>query len=137
LDQRLAILVVPEADTGGLALLDRAGGGGPLAEVVVQRIDAARQAGDGELVSGNGPAGGADGIDALRVAGRLRLGDRVRARPRANPLIVNVSPTAETGLPLALWTSSPAPLTLIVFPPGLAVVPRSTEPPVIQMAAWA
>src|SRR5204863_2974603 len=36
LDERLAVLVVPEADAGRLTLLDRAGGGWPLAEVVVQ-----------------------------------------------------------------------------------------------------
>ena len=79
LDQRLAVLVVPEADAGRLALLDGPGGGRPLAVVVVQGVDARRQA-DGELVAGDGPAAGADAVDPLRVAGRLGLGDRVAAR---------------------------------------------------------
>ena len=55
----------------------------------------------------------------------------------AVPLFSNVSPTAETGLPVVFSISVPVPLTLNVLPPGLAAVPRSTLPPVIWMAAWA
>ena len=43
LDQRLAVLVVPEADAGRLALLDGPGRGRPLAVVVVQGVEARRQ----------------------------------------------------------------------------------------------
>src|SRR5436309_3260122 len=79
LDERLAVLVVPEADAGRLAVLDAAAGGRPLPEVVVQAVHSQAQR-DGELVGRHEAAArGADTIDALRVAGRLRLGEVIVA----------------------------------------------------------
>jgi hypothetical protein len=52
-------------------------------------------------------------------------------------LFSNLSPTVGTGLLVVFSISVPAPLTLKVLPPGLAVVPRSTVPPLIRIAAWA
>jgi hypothetical protein len=78
-DERLAVLVVPEADAGRLPLLHRPAAAGPLAEVVVQAVDARGQR-DFELVGSNEAAAGrADGIDALEVTGGLGLGEVVSA----------------------------------------------------------
>jgi hypothetical protein len=40
------------------------------------------------------------------------------------------------GVPVASRANAPGPLRLIVLPPGLAAVPRSTEPPVTLTATW-
>ena len=51
------------------------------------------------------------------------------------PLTFRVSPVAGMLTAVALWTNSPGPLTSRLLPPGLAVVLRSTLPPVTLMAA--
>jgi hypothetical protein len=80
-DEGLPVPVVPEADAGGLPLLDRASAGGLLAEVVVLAVDRHAER-DGELVGGRQAAAGrADAVGPLGVAGRLGFGDRVAARP--------------------------------------------------------
>jgi hypothetical protein len=55
---------------------------------------------------------------------------------RGRPFTVKVSPAAVMGLAVVLRANAPAPLTLIVLPPGLEAVPRSAVPPVTSTAAW-
>ena len=130
LDQRLAVLVVPEADAGCLAPAPRRPGGRPLAEVVVQGVHAGCQV-DGELVARDGPAAGADGVDPLRVAGRLGLGDRVRAGAEVQEDISAVAVGR-----LARWTELPmssVPSRVIVTP-GMPCSPKSTWPSSLKSA---
>src|SRR5262249_40596522 len=77
-DERLAVLIVPEADAGGLAPADRSRRRRPLAEVVVQGVQARREV-QVEYIERDGASGRADAVSSLRVAGRLTLPDRVAA----------------------------------------------------------
>ena len=52
------------------------------------------------------------------------------------PLTSSVLPVSGMVLDVVLWTSSLVPFMLIVLPPGLAAVPRSTDPPATRMAGW-
>lgn len=101
LDKRLAVLVDPEADAGRLALHDGPGGGRPLAEVVVQGVDALVQT-QIELVVRDGAARSADSVDPLGVAGGLSLDDRVATGRRLRKTWApssSVNSAMLTGLP--------------------------------------
>ena len=50
--------------------------------------------------------------------------------------MTNESPPVETELAVVLCTNSSPVVILMMLPPGEPVVPRSTVPPVIEMAAW-
>ena len=52
----------------------------------------------------------------------------------ACPLNSKASPTATMGLPVVLRMNAPLSLTLMVLPPGSEAVPRSSAPPVMEMA---
>jgi hypothetical protein len=69
-------------------------------------------------------------VQAEEVSATVAKGDEV-----GEPFAWKKSPDDRTTFVPVLWIAVPSPLTLIVFPPGLAADPRSTVlPPLIAIA---